>query len=80
MKPPRPLARPLGRSRRCPVPAEGDFLFAPASDRAQARLDAYAEAPFASPGSNRPAAGAVGLPMPRCPIEAQGAHPRYFPL
>ena len=80
MKPPRPSARHLGRSRRCPTPAKGDFLFAPASDRAQARVDAYAEAPFASPGSDRPAAGPVGLPAPGGRPQAMAAHPRYSTL
>jgi hypothetical protein len=80
MKPLRPIAHHLGRSRRCPAPAEGDFLFAPASDPAQARPHAYAEAPFVSPGSDRPPAQALGWPARGCHPEAQSAQPRYSTL
>ena len=80
MKPPRPLAHLVGRSRRCPAPAEGDFLFASASDRAQARGDAYAEAKSGSPGTHRPAAGALGLPAPGGRLEAKGPFAGYSTL
>jgi hypothetical protein len=75
-----PLAHRVRRPSWWPPPAAGDFLFASASDRAQARSDAYAEAQSGSPGSDRPTAGALTLPAPWTWLGAQGPFGRYSTL
>jgi hypothetical protein len=80
MKPHGSPAHHVGRPSRWPAPARGDFWFASASDRAQARGDAYAEAQSGSQSRDRPIAGALGLPAPGYRLEAKGLFVGYSTL